>query len=83
MFIPTKMKLNKKLEHLLDARKKHWEEKGGKKRLKKKRNVDLTVPRVFFCEDHFCDGGPADRHKESVSRLKIRGAHRQVDVERS
>lgn len=61
------------------------EEKRGKEvRAKRKRNVDLTVPRVYsFTRSHFCDGGPADRHKESVSRLKIRGARRQVDVERS
>lgn len=83
MFILTKkLKLDKKLEHLIDVRKKHLKKKGGKRGWKK-RNVDLTVPRVFFYEDHFCDSGPTDRHKESVSRLKIHGARRQVDVERS
>lgn len=80
--------LSKKIGKLIDMRKKHWkrreEEKRGKEVKKKKRNTALTVPRVFFYGGViFATVVPADWHKESVSRLKIRGARRQVDVERS
>lgn len=66
-------------------RKKHWEkrkeEEEGKKE-KKKRRFNSTA-RILLRGIIFATVVPADWHKESVSRLKIRGARRQVDVERS
>lgn len=48
------------------------------------RNVDLTVPRVIFHEESFLrrwSGRAAQRKR--VTPKNIRGARKQVDVERS
>lgn len=65
----------------MNVRKKHWKKRRGREE-KNKCRFNSTA-RISFTRSHFCDGGPVDRHKESVSRLKIRGARRQVDVKRS